>query len=413
MNGKKYTEIKECRICGSKNLVSYLDLGDMPLVNRLIVEEEIPKEEKFPLEVLFCKDCFLSQLSVVVNPSVLFRNYVYRSSISDSFKKHCKELAEELNENILKKGELVMDIASNDGCLLVPFKERMNKVLGIDPAINLAKIANESGIETIPEFWDESLAKKILEKYGPAKIITAFNVFAHVNDIHSFVKGVKILLSRDGYFIIEVPHLYNLIRKTEFDTVYHEHLSYILVKPIERLIHQHGMRIAKVKKFDIHGGSIRLYIENKDKLDTSDGSTQEVIQEEEKSGLYDINTYMNLRKDVDILKKNLISKIQELKKQGNTIFAFGASAKGNILLNYCGIDKTSINYIFDDTPEKQGKLAPGIHIPIIPGKDLLKKKPDYLLLLCWNFAEEVMSKTKDYKEQGGKYILPVPNLKII
>ena len=173
MVSKDYTEIKECRICKGKNLISYLDLGDMPLVNKVLTKEEIPSEKKYPLNVLFCKDCNLSQLSIVLNPEILFKNYVYRSSISDSFKEHCNDLAEELNKDVLQKGDMVVDIASNDGCLLMPFKERKNKVLGIDPAVNLAKIANELGIETLPKFWEKGLAKKILNEYGPAKIITA------------------------------------------------------------------------------------------------------------------------------------------------------------------------------------------------------------------------------------------------
>lgn len=413
MEPKDYTEVKECRICKSKNLESYLDLGNMPLVNRVIEEKDISSEKKYPLNVLFCRDCNLSQLSIVVDPEVLFRNYTYRSSISDSFKRHCSNLAEELNKDVLKDGGLIVDIASNDGCLLKPFKERNNCVLGIDPATNLAEIANREGIETIAEFWKPSLAKKVLGEYGPAKVITAFNVFAHVHDSHSFLDGVEILLDDNGYFIIEAPHLYNLIENTQFDTVYHEHLSYILVKPLDRLMKEHEMRIAKVKKFGMHGGSIRLYVEKQDKQDTSDGSTQKIIAEEERAGLYNIGAYMGVRREVNRLKNNLLTMLKELKSCGKSISAFGASAKGNILLNYCGIKKDLVNYIFDDTPEKQNKLYPGIHIPIISRDNLHKIKPDYLLLLAWNFADEMMEKTQDYKEKGGKYIIPVPEMKII
>lgn len=413
MVSKEYREVKECRVCKSKDLVSYLDLGNMPLVNRVIEEKEIPSEKKYPLNVLFCRDCNLSQLSMIVNPEILFRNYVYRSSISDSFRKHCSNLAEELNNDILKKGELIVDIASNDGCLLMPFKERKNRVLGIDPAINLAEIANKSGIETLAEFWELGIAKKVLRDYGPAKVITAFNVFAHVHDSHSFLEGVKTLLDDNGYFIIEVPHLYNLVEKTQFDTVYHEHLSYILVKPLNRLMKEHKMRIAKVKKFDMHGGSIRLYVEKQDKQDTSDGSTQRIVQEEEGVGLYNIGAYIGVRREVNRLKNNLVTILKELKSCGKSISAFGASAKGNILLNYCGIKRDLVNYIFDDTPEKQNKLFPGVHIPIISRDKLYEIKPDYLMLLAWNFAEEMMGKTQDFKEKGGKYIIPVPELKII
>ena len=410
---RDYKEVKNCRICKGKNLTSYLNLGDMPLANRLITKKDISNEKRYPLEITFCEDCSFSQLNIIVNPEILFKNYVYRSSISDTFKHHCEGLSKELNSDILEKGELIVDIASNDGCLLKSFKEKGNKVLGIDPAINLAEIANKSGIETLPKFWGKDLAKEILNKYGFAKIITAFNVFAHVDDVHSFVDGAKTLLANKGYCIIESPHLYNLIKKIEFDTVYHEHLSYLLIKPLNKLMNEHDMRIAKVKKFDIHGGSIRLYIEHMNENDTSDDSTQKIIDEEKEAGLYNLDIYMNLDRDVKKLKKDLASKLLELKKNGKKIAAFGASAKGNTLLNYCGIGSDIIEYIFDDTPEKQGKITPGVHIPIISGGDIIKKKPDYLLLLAWNFVDEIMQKTKAYREQGGKYIIPVPSLKII
>jgi len=385
----------------------------MPLANRLIKENEAFNEKKYPLEMMFCEDCSFSQLSIVVNPEILFRNYVYRSSISNTFKHHCEMLSDELNSGIVDRGDLVLDIASNDGCLLRPFKEKGNKVLGVDPAVNLAEIANKSGIETLPRFWEKDLAKEILEKYGPAKIVTAFNVFAHVDDVHSFVDGVKILLSKDGYFIIEAPHLYNLIEKIEFDTVYHEHLSYLLVKPLNKLMKEHHMRIAKTKRFEIHGGCIRLYIEHEGKENSSDGSTQKIINEEKEAGLYETDVYMNLNESVKKLKKDLVSKLLELKSAGKKISAFGASAKGNTLLNYCGIGNNIIDCIFDDTPEKQGKITPGVHIPIINGRELMKKRSDYLLLLAWNFVDEIMEKTRNYREFGGKYIIPVPNLKII
>lgn len=413
MDQKDFTEVKKCRICRSRNLVSYLDLGGMPLVNKVLSNEEVASEKKYPLEVLFCGECNLSQLSIVVNPEVLFRNYVYRSGISETFRNHCRDLADELNSTILKNNDLIVDIASNDGCLLMPFKQKGNRILGIDPAINLAKIANEAGIETLPEFWEQGLAKKVLDNYGSSKVITAFNVFAHVNDVHSFLEGVKTLLAEDGCFIVEAPHLYNLVEKTEFDTVYHEHLSYFLVRPLIRLAQEHDMKITKVKKVDIHGGSIRIYMEKENGQDTSDDSVQNIIKEEERAGLYNIGAYRGLKRQVDGLKNNLNAILHELKNLGKTISAFGASAKGNILLNHCQIGKGVIDYVFDDTPEKQGKLYPGVHIPIISRDTLLKKQPDYLLLLSWNFADEMIRKTKEYKQNGGKYLIPVPYLKIV
>lgn len=408
---KKYKKIKTCRICKSKNLISYLDLGNMPLANNFITKDQIKNEEKLPLNVLLCKECFFSQLSVVVDPEYLFSNYAYRSAISDSFKKHCVELVEELNGKFLKKGDLVVDIASNDGSLLTPFKKNSNRVLGIEPAKNIAKIANDSNVETISKFWSIDIAKMVLKKYGPAKVITAFNVFAHVDDMHGFIKAAKVLLDETGYLIIESPHVLNLIENTEFDTIYHEHLSYLSLKPLQKLIESHGLKIAKVKTYDIHGGSIRMYVEHSSQ-NRSDGSLQKLIAKEQAKGLYGLRYYLHFRSKVEKIKNDLITKVESLKKQGKKISGFAASAKGNTLLNYCKIDHETIDFIFDDTPEKQNKLTPGVHIPIISPKYILEKDPDYLLILSWNFAKEIISKTKPYQTRGGKYILPIPSLRI-
>jgi SAM-dependent methyltransferase len=414
MEKKEYTEIKNCRVCNGSNLKPYLNLGEIPLVNNFLSsEKDIKNELKYPLIVNLCKDCYFSQLSGIVDPEILFKNYVYRSSISASFGKHCEELAENLNKSVLNKNDLVVDIASNDGYLLSFFKNKGNRVLGVDPAENLAEIANEKGIETIPKFWNKELAKNILEKYGPAKIITAFNVFAHVPDLHSFVEGVRILLDKGGYFIIESPHLAELISKSEFDTVYHEHASYLLIKPLVKLMNDHELRIARVTKEDVHGGSIRVYIELRDSPDTSNGSLNRIVEEEEKQGLFSETPYDKLQKGSLIIRKNLIELLNKLNSEGKKVYGFGASAKGNILLNFCKIGPDLIKGIFDDTPEKQGKFYPGVHIPVMSRSFIKEINPDYLLLLPWNFKEELISKTKDFKEKGGKYIIPLPNIEII
>ncbi len=337
MAEEKFRRATKCRVCGADNFTKYLDLGSLPLANNLITKSQIPQEEKFPLEVLFCNCCAFSQLSIVVNPDIMFRNYVYRSSISRVFSEHCAEIARELQGKPLAKGELVLDIASNDGCMLKEFKTLGSRVLGVDPAINLAKIASSQGIETMPEYWSPQLAGQVLKKHGQAKVVIAVNVFAHIDDLHSMVEGVKKILAPGGYFIIESPHLQSLIAHTEFDTIYHEHLSYLLMAPLDGLMRAHGMRIAKVKKSEIHGGSIRMYIEHGGAENTSDGSTKALIAGEQKAGLHSALTYLSFGKKVDRIKNSLRSLIARLKSEGKTISAFGASAKGNTLLNYCGI----------------------------------------------------------------------------
>jgi len=407
-------ELKKCRVCGNAKLTRYLDLGHTPLANSFITKNDLERQEdKFPLRVVLCEECYLSQLDVVVNPEVLFKNYVYRSSISKSFQEHCRNLAEELNNcGLVNKNSLIVDIASNDGTLLKQFKER-NKVLGVEPATNIGKIANESGIKTVEEFWNENTAKRILKEYGKAKVITAFNVFAHVDDIHSFVKGIKILLDKDGYFIMECPHLLKLIEKVEFDTIYHEHLSYFLAKPLQKIMELHNMRVAKIEEFEMHGGSIRVYVEHKERSDRSNNSMQNVIFKEERAGLYNKKIYLDFSEKVKKIKETLVNIISNLKKEGKVIAGFGASAKGNTLLNYSNINNHLIDYILDATPEKQEKWTPGMHIPVIHSNQLMERKPHYLLLLAWNFAIEIMDKTKPYKNQGGKYIIPVPKVSVI
>lgn len=410
--GAKYKEVQNCSFCNCENLFKYLDLGRMPLVNSFITPEQISTEEKFPLEVLLCQDCSLSQTSVVIDPEFMFRDYAYRSSISSFFRNHCTSLAEELNSYFCKPGDLILDIASNDGCLLKPFKSLGNKVLGVDPAINLARIANGEGIKTIPDFWTPELARSIKEGEGLAKVITAFNVFAHVEDIHSFVQGVKIALGNDGFFILESPHILDLLEKNEFDTIYHEHLYYLSLKPVQRLMSQYNMKIAKVEQHDIHGGSLRVYIEH-DSQNRSDGSFEKILDKEKKAGIYDSDSYEGFTEKVETVKRNLNLMVRKIKQEGKTIDSFGASAKGNILLNYCGINHPSIGCVYDHTPEKQGKLTPGTHIPIINPDFLLERKPDYLFLAAWNFAREIMEKTQDYRSQGGRYIIPIPNPVVI
>jgi len=411
---KDYTEVTKCRVCDSTNLKTYLDLGKMPLVNEFLTSPtEFTTEKKFPLAINYCNDCSFSQLTGMVNPEVLFRNYVYRSSISNSFGDHCKNLSDELNQTLSIGNDLVVDIASNDGYLLRPFKAAGNRVLGVDPARNLAEIANSTGIETIPEFWNEGMGKRIAEEYGPAKAITAFNVFAHVPDVQSFVKGVKHLLDPKGYFVLEAPHLLALMEKGAFDTIYHEHVSYLSVKPLVQLMDQHGLRLARTKKTSIHGGSIQMYVEHKESPNTSDGSTQQIIEEERAANLYHFKGYESLRNTAGRIKNDLVSKLTELKSEGKKVAVFGASAKGNIFLNFANIGTNLIGCIFDDTLEKQNKFYPGVHIPIFSRDKMPEIDPDYLVLLSWNFKEELMKKTLEFKKKGGKYIVPIPKLEII
>lgn len=415
MKAPYYRKVESCRVCKSHGLELYLDLGEIPLVNSLIEANDIEKKEPmFPLEVVYCGNCSLSQLSVVVDPKVMFSNYVYRSSISKTLQQHFSEMAKKMLDIFNSDSEiLVVDIASNDGCLLRQFKMNgFNNVIGIEPAKNLADIANASEIKTINSFWAVDVAEEIKSKHGKAKVITATNVFAHVDNLHSFLEGIVILLDEDGLFIVEVPYLSDLIEKNEFDTIYHEHLSYFLLKPIKMLFEGFSLKVVGIDKHPIHGGTIRIYASKMDIKVNAHKSLGQFLEFEKDKGLYNIKTYKDLSKKVGKVKEGLLLILNRLKRENKKVAAYGASAKGNVLLNYCGINSSLIKFIVDDTPEKQNKLAPGSRIPIKDASILEREKPDYLVLLAWNFAEELMNKTKSHQERGGKYIIPIPEVKI-
>jgi hypothetical protein len=416
METESYQKVTRCRICNSRGLNRYLNLGLLPLVNSYATDDS-QRDEKYPLEILYCRNCSLSQLSIVVAPEKLYRQYAYRSSISETFKKHCELFAEDVSHKYhLTPNDLTVDIASNDGCLIREFKKYSANILGIDPAENLVHIANQMELRSIARFWNLATAKEVEKTYGKAKVITATNVFAHVHDIHGFLKAVDIFLKEDGIFIIEVPYLVNFINKKEFDTTYHEHLSYFLIKPIVHLLAEHSLELFDVQQFMIHGGTVRLHIKrtaNRSITGERPESIQWLMDLENDLGLHDFKKYREFSSDVENVKKSFMDTLKGLKEKNKKIAAYGASAKGNVLLNFCGIGRDVINYIIDDTPEKIGKFTPGNHIPIVRYDMLHKERPDYLVLLAWNFADELMRKTASYKSSGGRYIIPIPTVRVV
>ena len=412
-----YRELNQCRVCGSHDLFPYLDLGNMPLVNSYVDKQDgDQKDPRFPLKINFCTHCATSQLSIVVDPKIMFKNYFYRSSISKTFMDHCRDYARHVTKRFeMNSEDLVIDIASNDGAALSMFKKFGVRVLGVDPAENLAAIAEKKGIETHPDFWSPDVAKMLKDKHGPAKFVTGSNVFAHVDDVSSFLKGVTTILSEDGVFAIEVPYAATFLENTEFDTTYHEHLSYFLLKPLIQLFAQVGLEVFDVQSFKIHGGTIRVYAKRKgcQKYQVEHENIDSFLDHEMELGLHDKSAYMQFSRQVADIKKNLSELLRDLKAKGKTVAAYGASAKGNVLMNYCELDSEMIDFIVDDTPEKQGYLSPGNHIPIVPASMIAERRPDYLLLLAWNFSKELMAKTRSYQEAGGRYIVPIPELKVI
>lgn len=404
---------KKCRICGSNNLVKFLSLGDTPLVNSFLKKSQLElTEPRYPLDVHFCKNCNLVQLVDIVPPEIMFRNYLYVSSISDTMHTHFSELAESVAKLFKVSSEsLVIDIGGNDGTLLKSFKNFGVRVLNVEPAVNIAKMSVENGIETMNDFWNDDVASKIKKTHGEAKIIVGTNVFAHVDNLDGFMRGVKTLLSDDGVFIVEVPYLVDLIIKKEFDTIYHEHLSYFSLKPLIVLFSKFGMVLFDVKRVGVHGGSIRVFAK-KSPARQSD-SVKKLLELEKNEGLCSIQIYESFAKNVELIKEKLVSLLNHLKENGKTIVGYGAPAKGNVLLNYCKIGTDLLEYTVDKTPIKQGLYTPGMRIPVLPPKRIVEDMPDYVLILSWNFADEIMKQQQKYKDLGGKFILPIPEPKII
>lgn len=403
-----------CRVCLSKNLIKYLDLGIMPLANNLEFTAVRAKETpRFPLQVLFCNDCYLSQLSTVIDPSKMFSYYTYRSSVNMGYVRHCKKMATELQKKYsLNKDSFMVDIAGNDGTLLKQFKEQIGlKVLNIDPANNLVAIAESNGIESIADFWRKEVAENIFKKYDRADIITATNVFAHVDNVKDFMDNARYLLKDNGVLILEFPYLVDFIENYEFDTVYFEHLSYFGTLPIFRLCKICNMKVIDIEKQDIHGGTIRVTIAKEESTLQETDNVMLFYNKEIEGGYDKIEKYIAWADKIKSTIDNFSRQVFKLKKRGAKIAAFGASAKGNTLLNSASMNTDIIKYIADETPEKIGKYSPRTGIPIVNKQELIKDPPDYLIILSWNFKDEIIEKVS--KIYNGKYIIPIPYFSII
>lgn len=402
-----------CRVCRSNNLKKYLDLGLMPLSNNLeFTTQRAISQDKFPLQVMFCEECGLSQLSVIIDPEKMFSYYTYRSGVNKPYVDHCRIMAKEFNGKWITKDGFHIDAAGNDGTLLKEFKDEIgHKVLNVDPAMNLVSIAESQGIPSIADFWSMKIAKKIVKENGLADLITATNVFAHLDDVEGFLKACKYALKLKGVVVIENPYLIDFIENMEFDTVYFEHTQYWSVRPLIELCKKVGLELIDCQKIDIHGGTMRYYISHE--LSYLPNNNVKMFYDKEISEGYDkFEKYKSWKVSVDNLTEGLKKTILDIKKEGKSIVAFGASAKGNTLLNYAKINTDSIDYIIDQTPEKIGKFSPGTGIPIVGMHVLEKGSPDYILILAWNFKDAIMDKLLKFGYKG-KFIIPIPNVKIL
>lgn len=408
-------KLTHCRLCRSKKLKGVIDLGKSPPPNTLLKKNQLNKYEPFfPLVVNFCKDCGQAQLSHVVSPRLMFQNYPYVSSTSHVMVDHFEQYAKTVFTRLrLKKGDFVVEIGSNDGVLLKFFEKLGVKILGIDPAKNIATLANKEGIPTLPRFFNSKLAKQVAKKYGKAKLIAANNVFAHIHDLGDVVAGTKEILDKHGVFIIEFPYLMNLIDDNVFDSIYHEHLSYLSVRPLERFFKGFGMEIFNVVKTPVQGGSIRVFVKKQGGNHKPTKAVTKFLGLEKKKKLDQIQTYLEFAKNTQEIKRSLNTLLAKLKKQNKKIVGYGAPGRSTTLLNYFGIDTKTLDYIVDDNPNKHGLYTPGTHIPIFSVSQIERVNPDYLLILSWNFAKPIMSKLADFKYRGGRFIIPIPKPYIV
>jgi SAM-dependent methyltransferase len=413
--------LKTCRSCNESELVAILSLGETPLANSLLTESQLTQPEpRYPLDLVLCPKCSLVQISETVPSEELFREYLYFSSFSDTMLDHAKRLTHRLIESRkLNQNSHVVEVASNDGYLLQYYKEADIPVLGIEPALNIAEVAREKrGIPTLTEFFGEELATKLRAEGKLADVIHANNVLAHASDINDFARGLFALLKDNGVAVIEVPYVKDLIDRCEFDTIYHEHLCYFSLTALDHLFSKHGLRIIDVERIQIHGGSLRVFVSLRQTgagLDDAVVSerVQQLLDEESRWGVDSPEFYRGFGVKVELLRQELVSLLNELKSQGHSIAVYGASAKSSTLLNYFGIGGDTVEFVVDRSTIKQGRYTPGTHLPICAPEKLLEAQPNYVLLLTWNFADEILGQQQEFRERGGRFIIPIPELRIV
>jgi hypothetical protein len=390
----------------------FLDLGTTPLANAFIRPERLAESEaRFPLQAMRCVSCGLAQLTVVVRPELMFSEYLYTSSASAPLRDHFSAYADEVMARFAGAGSLVVEIGSNDGLLLGLLASRGARVLGVEPAGNLATAANAAGRETWPGFFSAAIAHRAVLAKGRATAVLGNNVFAHIDDLIGTLTGVELLLDEDGVFIFEVPYLADLLEHVEYDTIYHEHLSYFHLAPLRVLFARAGMEVFDAQRLGIHGGSVRVYAARAGRhAATSRLAT--LLGDEDRAGLERASTFAAFADRVAASKEALRAMLGSLRAAGKRLAAIGATAKGNTLLNYCAVGPDTVGFIGDSTPLKQGLLTPGMHIPVVAEAEVTRRRPDYTLLLAWNYAGAIVRKHAAYTAAGGRFIHPIPLARI-
>ena len=404
-----------CRACGTGPLAVVLSLGRTPLANALLDEADLSRPEPtYPLDLALCRKCSLAQLTESVPPEELFREYCYFSSYSDTMLRHAADLAAEMvRKRRLGPDSLVVEAASNDGYLLRNYRSVGVPVLGIEPARNVARRAQEEGIPTREEFFTADFARSLAAEGQRADVFHAHNVLAHVPDLTGFAAGVREVLKPKGVAVVEVPYVKDMLDGCEFDTIYHEHLCYFSLTALDRLFRSRGLTVADVERVPIHGGSLRLFASPVELSFYRSPRVEALLAEEEGWGVSSEKPYLAFAERVKRIKADLRDLLGRLKAEGKRVAAYGASAKGSTLLNYCGVGRETLEFVADRSPVKQGRYTPGTHIPILPPARLVEVMPDYTLLLTWNFADEILRQQEEYRRRGGKFVVPVPTPRVV
>lgn len=393
-----------CRACLGRNLKTVLSLGDQPPANAYLKAEDLARPEaKFPLDVRLCADCGMVQLGHVVPPELLFRSYLFFTSSSRRMADHFGQLMTNAANEFVPPGGLIVEIGSNDGTALSSIQRRDVRVLGIDPARNISVMAAARGVPTIAEFFTETLAAEVRRVSGAAHLIVACNVLGHIDDLDDVCRGIKTLLAPDGAFVFEVPYLGDLVEKLEYDTIYHEHLSYFAIKPLKTLLNRHGLRLERIEKFEVHGGTIRCFARHGEGCGDS---VQEWLQSEATSGIGSLSRWAEHAEKVATNKRELSAMLVSLHASGKKVISYGAPAKGTVLLNYCEITTELVPVVLDSTPAKQGLHVPGTHQRIAVPSELETLAPDIVLLLAWNHAPEIIDREHAFIARGGKFLTP-------
>jgi len=405
----------KCRFCGNLLNHTFVDLGMSPLSNAYLESDAINKAEKFyPLHAYVCENCFLVQLEEFETPDQIFSDYAYFSSYSETWLRHAENYTELMTQRFgLNANSQVIEIASNDGYLLQYFQKQNIPVLGIEPAANVAKVAEEKGIPSLVKFFGVSTAKELVAQGKQADLLLGNNVLAHVPNLNDFVAGMKIVLKPDGILTMEFPHVLQLILQNQFDTIYHEHFSYFSFLTVEKVFADHGITLFDVEELPTHGGSLRIYGQHNDGKKPISDRVSKLKTKEIDAGLEQRSTYLGFGEQVKATKRHLLSFLIDIKNQGKSVVGYGAPAKGNTLLNYCGIRTDLLDYTVDRSPYKQGLFLPGTHIPIYHPDKIIETKPDYLLILPWNIKDEIIEQMSHIREWGGKFVVPIPQVEVI